>query len=43
MRLFRRLPPPSGWSLEVICGTVMVAVFALGAAIAVAVILGWRP
>jgi hypothetical protein len=43
MRLFRRLPPTSRWPLETIYGSVMVAVMALGAAIAVAVILGWRP
>ena len=43
MRLFRRLPPTSRWPLEVVCGSVIVAVFVLGAAIAVAVILGWRP
>jgi hypothetical protein len=35
--------PASKWSLEGICGTVMVGVMALGAAFAVAVILGWRP
>jgi hypothetical protein len=43
MRVWRKLPPTSGWSLETVCGTVMVAVMALGAALAVAVILGWRP
>ena len=39
----RKLPHVPGWLLHALFGGILITIFALGGALALAVILGWEP